>query len=196
MRPSSTLVALSLMLALVACTTTDTTTSPATDSVSDLPVDLFHDRFAARIAVTDIEKEIGIETAMVRTISVYQTYLIMEVQDPGIPEHIDSYTWRDGVVEPPTPVHLSGPQEEVEAELYPTSAVNLGELSHIVKVAERRLERARPIRIEQAEANYLFIERSPSLDGRVTIQISISGPRRSGNVQTTASGDILSESVS
>ena len=189
--------AVSLVFMLAACTTTtDTSTNPATDSVSDIPVDLLHDRFAARIAVTDIEKEVGVESAMVRTISVYQTYLIMEVQDPGIPEHIDEYTWRDGVVDPPEPVHLSGPQEEIEAALYPTTAVNLGELAHIVKTAERHLERAKPVRIEQARASYLYMERSSSLDGRVTIRISISGPRRSGNVETTASGDILNESVS
>jgi hypothetical protein len=131
-----------------------------------------------------------------RTISVYPEYLIMEVQDPATPEHIDSYTWRDDDVEPPEPVHLSGPQEEVEAALYPTTSVNLGQLARIVKAAERRLERATPIRIEDAKATYLYIERSSSLDGRVTIRISISGPRRSGNVETTASGEILTATVS
>jgi hypothetical protein len=188
---------ISALVGLAACTTTtETSTNPATDAVSDIPVNLLHDRLAAALAVRDIEKDVPIETAMVRSISVYDTYLIMEVQDPGIPEHLDQYTWRDGVVEPPEPVHLSGPQEDVDASLYPTSAVNLGELSHIVKKSERRLERAEPIRIEEARASYLFIERSSSLDGRVTIRISISGPRRSGNVETTASGEILNATVS
>ena len=187
---------MALVLLLAACTTTTTSTNPATDAIEDIPVDLLHDRFAAKLAVDDIEKQLGVETAMVRTMSVYETYLIMEVQDPENPEHIDSYTWRDGSVDPPEPVHLSGPQEDVEAELYPTSAINLGQLSHIVKTGERRLERATPIRVEQADATYLYIERSSSLDGRVTIRISIDGPRRSGYVETSGSGAILSATVS
>ena len=188
---------MAVLVMLAACTTTtETNSNPATDAVSDIPVSLLRDRGAAAKAVGDIEKEVGTETAMVRSISVYETYLIMEVQDPDVPEHLDSYTWRDGVVEPAEPVHLSGPQEDVDASLYPTTAVNLRELSHIVKKSERRLENAQPIRIEEARASYLFIERSSSLDGRVTIRISISGPRRSGQVETTASGDILEATVS
>ena len=37
---------------------------------------------------------------------------------------------------------------------------------------------------------------SVSLDGRVVIRLSISGPRRSGNVETTSSGEILTATVS
>jgi hypothetical protein len=181
---------------LAACTTTTTSTDPVTDLTSAIPVDLLHDEVAARLAMRAIEEELGVETAMVRTLSVYSTYLIVEVQDPENPEHIDEYTWRDGVVAPPEPVHLSGPQEDVEAALYPSTSVNLGELADIVKAAERRLENARPIGIEDAVASYLYIERSSALDGRVTIRISVSGPRRSGNVETSASGEILSATVS
>ena len=191
------LLAVGVFGVVSACTTTaETNSNPATDAVSDIPVNLLHDRGAAAVAVGDIEKEVGIETAMVRSISVYDTYLIVEVQDPGLPEHLDQYTWRDGVVEPPEPVHLSGPQEDVDASLYPTTAVSLGDLARIVKRAERRLENAQPIRIEEARASYLYIERSSSLDGRVTIRISISGPRRSGQVETTATGEILDATVS
>jgi len=99
-------------------------------------------------------------------------------------------------VEPPEPVHLSGPQEEVEAALYPTSAVNLGQLAETVQKAERLLKHAEPIRVEEARASYLYIERSSSLDGRILIRISIDGPRRSGSVTTSASGEVLEHTVS
>lgn len=192
------LATLVLTVAMAGCTTTTTTSNPATDAVEDIPVDLMHDRFAAKIAVDAIEKKLHVETAMAQSIDVYDTYLIIEVQDPTNPEHIDSYTWRDGEIDPPSPVHLSGPQEDVYAGLFPTTAVNLGQLSHIVKTAERRCERATPIRIEQAKASYLSIERSTSFDddGRITMRISIEGPRRSGSVEASASGDILEVSVS
>jgi hypothetical protein len=64
-----------------------------------------------------------------------------------------------------------------------------------VHAAEARLEAARPVGIEEARATYLYIQRSTSLDGRLVIRISIEGPRRSGNVETTASGEILTADV-
>ncbi|MBM3671235.1 MAG: hypothetical protein FJW86_03450 [Actinobacteria bacterium] len=121
--------------------------------------------------------------------------MVVEAQDPEIPDHIDSYTWRDDTVDRPTPVHLSGPQEEVEASLYPTTAIDLGRIAEFVGIAEEELE-DHEIRVEKARASYLYIERSTSLDGRVVIRISISGPRRSGNVEMTSSGEILSATVS
>ena len=187
-----------LALALGACTTTTTTEQPVdpTQTTSALPVDLLHDPGLARKAIAAIEDKVGVETAQVAEIDVYGQYLIVEVQDPKIPEHLDSYTWRDGAIEPPTPVHLSGPQEDVDASLFPTTAVDLSRLAAFVKAAEEELENAEPIRIEQARASYLFIERSSSLDGRVVIRISIEGPRRSGSVEMTSSGEILEATVS
>src|SRR5687767_3044684 len=98
------------VLVLGACTTSTSGERPddPTSTTSALPVDLLHDPRAAARAIADIEKEVGIETAMVSEIDVYPSYMIVEVQDPEIPDHIDQYTWRDGAVEPPTPVHLSG----------------------------------------------------------------------------------------
>jgi hypothetical protein len=52
------------------------------------------------------------------------------------------------------------------------------------------------VRIEQARVTSLYIQRDASLDGRVLIRISITGPRRSGSVVATASGDILEATVS
>ena len=97
---------------------------------------------------------------------------------------------------PRTPVHLSGPQEDTEALLFPTTGLDFDDLPDFVRDAEDRLQRARPTPIEDALASYLSIERSSSLDGRITIRIYISGPRRSGNVEVTTSGEVIAESVS
>jgi hypothetical protein len=184
-----------LLLVLTACTTTTTTGTEQLDEI-DVPVDLLHDAGAARRALAGIEDRVGSSPAQVGDITIYPEYMIVEAQDPNILDHIDSYTWRDDSVESPTPVHLSGPQEDIDASLYPTTAVDLGELPDIVRAAEARLENARPIRVEQARVTYLYIERDTSLDGRVVIRISVTGPRRSGNVVTTASGEILEATVS
>jgi hypothetical protein len=184
-----------LALTLAACTTTTTTGASDTLDDVDRPVDLLHDRGAARRALADIEERVGGAPAQVGEITIYPEYMIVEAQDPNILDHIDSYTWRDDSVESPEPVHLSGPQEDIDASLYPTTAVDLSELPNIVRAAEARLKNARPIRVEQARVTYLYIERDTSLDGRVVIHISVTGPRRSGNVVTTASGEILEATV-
>jgi hypothetical protein len=194
MRQRAALLVALALFGLVACTTTPPDTIPTPDD--NRPVDLLHDRGAARRALEAIEKRVGATPAQVSEISVYPEYMIVEAQDPNILDHIDTYTWRDGDVSPPEPVHLSGPQEDVDASLYPTTSVNLNQLPTIVANSERELGSARPVRIEQARATYLYIERSSSLDGRVTINLSIGGPRRSGYVETTASGEILSATVS
>jgi len=185
-----------IVLVCAACTTTTTTsTDPGDFQEVDVPDDLLHDEGAAARALADIEERVGLSPAQVTDISIYPEYMIVEAQDPDIPDHIDSYTWRDGDVEHPTPVHLSGPQEDVDASLYPTTAIDLRDIWDIVRAAEDELENAE-IRVEQARATYLYIERNSSLDGRVVIRISISGPRRSGNVETTSSGEILEATVS
>ncbi|MSO79969.1 MAG: hypothetical protein EXQ79_10270 [Acidimicrobiia bacterium] len=184
------------LLALTACTTTTSTDTIPTPDNTDIPADLLHTPGAAQRALEDIERRVGLSPAQVTDITIYAEYMIVEAQDPNVLDHIDTYTWRDDEVSAPEPVHLSGPQEDVDASLYPTTAVDLARLPDIVRTAERELETARPIRIEEAVATYLYIERSTSLDGRVVIRLSISGPRRSGNVETTSSGEILNATVS
>ena len=184
-----------LIFGLGACTTTTSTETIPTRDNTDLPVDLLHNKGAARRALEAIEKAIGASPAQVGEIAIYPEYMIVEAQDPNVLDHIDRYTWRDDDVSPPEPVALSGPQEDVDASLYPTTAVNLARLPEIVRAAERELETARPLRIEEAITTYLYIERSTSIDGRVVIRLSISGPRRSGNVETTSSGEILTATV-
>jgi hypothetical protein len=191
-------VAMALLLAAAACTTTTSTSTDTDPSDSQLPTDLLHQPGAARKAVDAITEAVGADPARVGEVDIYGEYMIVEAQDPANAEHIDSYTWRDDDVDAPTPVMLSGPQEEVEAALFSTTAVRWQDIPEFVRAAEHASETATPIRIEEARASYLYVERSTSadLDGRVVIRISISGPRRSGSVEMTASGEILNVSVS
>jgi hypothetical protein len=197
-RAPVTVAAMVLLLAGAACTTTTSTSTDTDPSDSQLPTDLLHQPGAARTAIDAITEAVGADPARVGEVDIYGEYMIVEAQDPANAEHIDSYTWRDDNVDAPTPVMLSGPQEEVEAALFSTTAVRWQDIPEFVRAAEHASETATPIRIEEARASYLYVERSTSsdLDGRVVIRISISGPRRSGSVEMTASGDILSVSVS
>jgi len=187
---------ITLLVGLGACTTT--TTSGTTGPESDPPVDLLHDRGRAARAIAAIEQAVGAAPARVSDVTVYPEYLITAAQDPAIPDHLDRYTWRDDVVPPPEPVSLSGPQEDVEASLFPTSTVRWAELSSIVRAAERATLHNSPLRIEEPAAQYVSVGRSTSSadDGRVLMRIYITGPRRSGSVELTAGGEIRSVNVS
>jgi len=186
-----------LLLGTAACTVESSGTSQSSDTNDDT-IDLLHDRDAAARALRAIERRVGASPAQLTGADVYGEYVIVEAQDPGTPDHIDRYTWRDGNVEPPEPVHLSGPQEAVDASLFPSAALRWGDLAAFVRKAEQRALHAEPVRIEQAKANYVDIARSTSSDddGRVIVRVSIEGPRRSGYVEMTTSGDVRSVEVS
>lgn len=185
-----------IIVALGACTSTTTTGSGTT--LSEGTVDLLHDGRQAAKALAAIERAVGSSPARVVEVDFYPEYLIVEAQDPAVLDHIDRYEWRDGEVAPSAPVELSGPQEAVTASLFPTSAVRWTRLAAMVADAERAALHNTPLRIEEPHANYVFVERStsPADDGRVLVRIYLEGPRRSGSVEMTATGDIRSVNVS
>lgn len=202
MRRAPRLVGVLLIGALVlgACSVESSSSSsdPNDSHIDDVSGDLLREKGAASDAITAIEQAVGASPAKVREVDVYPEYLDLEAQDPAIPEHLDEYTYRDGEVGPPTAVMLTGPQEDVEAALFPTTSVQWDDLPSIVKEVERAAREAKPIRIEDARANYVIVRRSTSSedDGRVLLDIYLGGPRRSGYAEVTTSGEILSLNVS
>ncbi len=189
--------ALALLAVLAGCTTT-TTGGSTTDPTSALPTDLLHEPGRAARAMVAIERAVGASPAQTREVDVYPEYLDLEAQDPNNAEHIDDYEWRDGEVGPAEAVQLTGPQEDVDASLFPTSAVPWTRLASIVRDAERAALHNSPLRIEEPRAHYVIAERSTSSadDGRVLLRIYINGPRRSGYVEATATGEIRTVNVS
>jgi hypothetical protein len=202
MRRAPRLVGAFLIGALVlgACSveSSSSTDDPSESHIDDVSGNLLRAKGAATDAIAAIEQAVGASPARVREVDVYPEYLDLEAQDPAIPEHIDEYTYRDGEVGPRTAVMLTGPQEDVEASLFPTTSMRWDALPSIVKKVERAARTAKPIRIEEARANYVIVRRStsPEDDGRVLLDIYLGGPRRSGYAEVTTSGDILALNVS
>lgn len=188
--------ALMLTMGAAACTTS--TSSSSGSGTGDTTVDLLRDRGLAVKAVAALSSKIGTEAPLVSDVTMYPEYVTVEAQDPGNLEHIDSYEWRDSEVGPPEPVHLTGPQEDIEASLYPLKSVHWTDLPAMVHAAERAAETATPIRVEHARANYLIVDRTSSSDGdaRTVVRIYIDGPRRSAYVELTPTGEIVDLSVS
>jgi hypothetical protein len=179
-----------LAFGLASCTTYSTSSSS-----DDSGPDLIHDRGAAQNAVDDMVKAVGADPAQVTLVYLYDEYANMDAQDPKIPDHINSFNWRDDTVDPASPVHLSGPIEDTYADLFPTSAVPWRDIPSLARRAEQRLAHAEPTRVEEPHANNVYVQRSSSLDGSVVLRFTIEGPRRSGSVEMTASGKILTATV-
>jgi hypothetical protein len=182
--------------ALGACSVSTTGTDSET-TASTLPVDLLHDRGRAAEAMTAIERAVGATPAQSAEVLVYPQYMNVDAQDPKILDHINTFEWRDGTVSGPDPVHLSGPQENVDASLFPTSAIRWSDLPEYVSAVEAKARHARPIKIEGARASYVIVQRStsPDEDGRIGMTIYLEGPRRSGRAELTASGEVVSLQV-
>jgi len=188
--------ALAVAIGLAACTTSTTTSSDIDES--DKSSGLLREKGLAEEAVAALGRKIGTENPRVSDVTMYPEYLIVVAQDPSNLEHIDRYEWRDDEVGLPTPVHLSGPQEDIDASLYPLRSVHWEDLPAMVRDAERAAEQASPIRVENALANYVIVDRTTSSggDSRVVVRIYIDGPRRSGYVELTTTGEILGVIVS
>ena len=194
--PSFVTAAILLVAALAACTTTTTTSSDIDEP--EIDQDLLREPGLAARAVTALGRSIGSENPKASDATVYPEYFLVEAQNPTNLEHIDRYEWRDGEVGVPTPVHLSGPQEDVEASLYPLRSVHWEDLPAMVKDAERAAEGATPIGIEDARAGYVIVDRTTVSDGdsQVIVRIYLEGPRRSGYAELTSTGEIISVNVS
>ena len=93
---------------------------------------------------------------------------------------------------------LTGPQEDIEAALFPTTVVEWDRLPRIVRKVEQAARDAEPIRIEEARANYVIVRRSTdsAADGSVRLDIYLGGPRRTGYAEVTTTGEIVAMHVS
>jgi hypothetical protein len=187
---------LGLALALLAAACSPGSDGPGGSTGSGDDVDLVRDADALAGAIEEIAAAVGDGPIRYRDVIVYPTYAIVEAQDPEAPDHIDRYTWRDGDVGDPEPVHLSGPQEEVDLELFPASAVRWSDLAGMAAEAEDRLEAAEPVPIEEPAASYVSVGRSSADDRPLTVSVYVNGPRRSGYVELSPEGEVLQTYVS
>jgi len=97
------------------------------------------------------------------------------------------------------PSPAAGVLTEILAKEGDTVPVNVDAIAFwVVRDAERAALHNTPLRIEEPRAQYVIAERSTSSadDGRVLLRIYINGPRRSGYVETTATGEIRTVNVS
>jgi hypothetical protein len=138
---------------------------------------------AAEAAIADITAALG--AVQVTSFDLYDHYAIFEAQDPAKPENIDRYTYRDGVLEDPEPVHVDQSLlDDLPNRLFSLSEVNWAAVSALSATALVELA------IEDGEPNHLGVDRGFD-GGPVELSLSVSGPRRSGYADATADGTVV-----
>jgi hypothetical protein len=119
------------------------------------------------------------------TINIYDTYAFADAQDANIPDHVDNYPFRDGVVGESAPVQLVG-DGELEPALFGVADFDATQIPRLVAEAPGATK------IEEPVVVYVRIERSFFIEGSpVTIKIYINGPRGGGFVEYDAAGTLI-----
>lgn len=166
------------------------TENPADPDAKDTEPSLLDDPTPA---IKAFEKELG-ELPMATEVYLYEgDYAIGEFQDPDQPENLDSYTYRDGALEPPAPVHVS----QFDIDNFPNVMFGLDEVNWaaVPLLVSEALARLGP-QIEGAEVSAVSVHRLGSLDqGKPTFSVSVSGTRRNGSMRATADGTVIDATV-
>jgi hypothetical protein len=148
------------------------------------PGNFLTDPGAAREAIDAITSELG--PILVTSFDLYDQYAIFEAQDPAKPENLDTYTFREGKLGEPVPVHVTNSTlEDLPNRLFSLAEVNWDAVASLAETAVTQLQ------IEDGVVNHLGVDRgfgSPD----IRMSLSVGGPRRSGSVEASADGTVLS----
>jgi hypothetical protein len=156
------------------------TTGPTTPDTSG---NLLTDPGAAQAAIDEITAELG--PVSVRSFDLYDHYAIFEVQDPTIPENLDTYTFRDGKLESPQPIHVTNRDlEELPQRIFLLSEVRWDLVAGLAQTAVTQLG------IEDGVVNHMGVDRASDTH-ELRLSLSVSGPRRSGSLEATGDGTVV-----
>ncbi|MBX3300082.1 MAG: hypothetical protein KF736_11535 [Acidobacteria bacterium] len=116
-----------------------TDTEPPNAKKPTLSGRLYEDPVGIDDFLSQLYKAAGSEDLNVLKLSFYDSYAIVELQDPAKPENVDSYTYRDGKLSQPNPVKLIG-GGKLSDNIYPIKDVNLKGLPALTKEVMSKLE--------------------------------------------------------
>lgn len=163
----------------------DTTAAPI--SVPE-PVDLFSGN-QARNMIAEVAEARGADPLRILRTAIYPTYSFTQVQDPSIPENVDEYGWRDGLLDDPAPVRLVG-GGDLEANLFSDDEVRWKVIPDLVAGALDVTE------IADGEVTHIIVQRNLPFSDQVVIRVYVNSPRKSGFIEADAQGNVIRVNVS
>lgn len=86
-----------------------------------------------------VTSAVGNDNPNLLDVKLYDSYAMVQVQDPTKPENIDGYTWRDGKLSEPAPVKIIG-GGKIEDNVFPLKDVNFAGLPDLTKEILEKLK--------------------------------------------------------
>lgn len=167
----------------VATTATPTAAPTSAAPTTATPVvDLFAGTQAAEV-VAAVAAGRGADPLRILEFSFYPTYAFGQVQDPRIPQNVDRFPWRDGVLGSPEPVRLAG-SGELEANLFSSTEVDWTVIPALVASAPATAG------IADGKVTHVIVKRALPFRPDIVLRVYVSNDRASGYVEADAKGNV------
>jgi len=138
---------------------------------------------APAAVVAAFERSIGGAPTRFTEILIYSDYAFASAQDPAIPTHVDEYGWRQARVGAPSP---EANREDLESELFGAADVDWSAVGRLTAQAPSLLS------VEEGRISHVIVGRSSfAADRAVTVRVYVSGPRDSGYLEASATGEVV-----
>lgn len=136
-------------------------------------------------ALDAIKSKIGGDKAMVLELLIFPTHIKVQVQDQSKKEKIDEFQWKDGSVQGPTPVQLTGSVAEpatLNKSVFDLSEADMGAVAKMAKDAVERLG------LEGGKVTHVMLQRHLRLANQVQFRVYVSGTRVHASVAYDTKG--------
>ncbi|HEX8734439.1 MAG TPA: hypothetical protein VF721_03900 [Pyrinomonadaceae bacterium] len=118
-------------------------------------------------------------------LTIYENYLKIQVQDPQKKENVDSYDYKNGVIDEPVPVRLIG-GGNLEENLFKLKEVNLAKIPELIDEAREKSKD-----LEGAKVSHVIVKKDLPFSNKIKIRVYLSGTRKSAWLVANASGNVL-----
>lgn len=135
-------------------------------------------------AVDVVGRRLGADDPELRNLSLNPSVetVVLEVQDPDVPENLDRYVVREGGIDSVEPMQVSADQD-VDAETFPASRVAFDRIEEMVDAALAEFGS------EGAYVSSLNV--SLWSEGQIVFYLGLESPRASGNALFDAEGQLI-----
>ena len=145
---------------------------------------LYEDEAALDDFVADLKSKLGTEDPKVLDLLVYDSYIMIKVQDPSKPENVDGYTYKDGSLGSSVPVKIIG-NGKIEDNVFALSEVNLAALPKLTEEIMSKLKD-----IEGGSMVGYSIDRGLPFDKNIGISPLVNSSRKSISADADKNGKL------
>jgi hypothetical protein len=146
---------------------------------------MYEDADALADFVTELKSTLGTDDPKLLDLLVYDSYIMVKVQDPKKPENIDGYTFKEGSLGSPVPVKIMG-NGKIEDNVFPISEVNLAALPKLTEEIMAKLKD-----VEGGTMVGYSIDRGLPFDKEIGIMPLVNSSRRSITADADKNGKLV-----